>query len=72
MKECTAHRMEHTIERMLVHQGLEPPNFNYSLIDTIFLRNNVDKTFIWGGRGVCHLQAAVSSTVIVLTRFTTD
>ena len=29
VKECTAHRMDHTIERMLVHPGLEPPNFNY-------------------------------------------
>jgi len=31
-KECTAHRMDHTIERMLVHPGLEPPIFNYPTV----------------------------------------
>ena len=31
VKECTAHRMDHTIVRMLVHPGLEPPNINYQV-----------------------------------------
>ena len=37
MKECTAHRMDNTIERRLVHPGLEPQTLTILYILSVYL-----------------------------------